>query len=147
MSSASLIPLLFPLANLIGMYYLSNSCKLVCKNKRAKIMKIIVFMLYIMLLFAALFFNKDLINISREILYRYMPTMAIWLLLTMVYFVIPILVAVATIHQSNTCYDDCNKYGYHSVVFMAYFSLVYLLLNIRVTQNWQVVDSKICSQF
>jgi hypothetical protein len=29
-------------------------------------------------------------------------------------------------------------------LFIAYFTLVYLLLNIRVTQNWQVLDKQIC---
>lgn len=142
--STTLIPLVFPVVNLLGMYFLNNSCKKTCESESKKGVKIGVFVLYALLLFAALILRTDLVGVSREVLYKYVPFMLIWLLLTVVYFVLPVFVSVAAIHESNECYKECNKYAFQTILFIAYFTLVYLLLNIRVTQNWQVLDKQIC---
>lgn len=143
--SATLIPLIFPIVNLLSVYYLDTSCKKSCETKSVKGVKIGVFALYTLLLFAALILRSDLVGVSRTVLYKYMPFMFVWLLLTLVYFVLPAFVSVATIYESNRCYrKECNKYAYQGILFIAYFTLVYLLLNIRVTQNWQVLDKQIC---
>lgn len=143
--SATLIPLFFPIVNLLSVYYLDTSCKKSCETKFTKWIKLGVFVLYTLLLFAALILRSDLVGVSRTVLYKYMPFMFVWLLLTFVYFVLPVFVSVATIHESNRCYHkECNKYAYQGILFIAYFTLIYLLLNIRVTQNWQVLDKQIC---
>lgn len=143
--SATMIPLIFPIVNLLSVYYLDTSCKKKCETKFTKWIKLGVFALYTLLLFAALILRSDLVGVSRTVLYKYMPFMFVWLLLTLVYFVLPVFVSVATIHESNRCYQkECNKYAYQGILFIAYFTLVYLLLNIRVTQNWQVLDKQIC---
>jgi len=138
--STTLIPLIFPIINFIGMYYLNTSCKKPCESKSKKWVKLSTFLLYALLLFAALILRSDLVGVSRAVLYKYVPFPVIWLLLAIVYFVLPVFVSVATIHESNICYKECNKYGFQAILFIAYFTLVYLLLNIRVTQNWQVID-------
>lgn len=144
--STTLIPTVFPLVNLIGLYFMKNSCtnKSTCEIPNyKKAIKMIVFILYAFLLFATIILRSDLIDVSRTSLYMYLPFTLIWLLLTVVYFVLPVFVSVATIHETNNCYDKCNKYMFHSILFLAYFTLVYLLLNIRVTQNWQVLNKHV----
>jgi hypothetical protein len=63
------------------------------------------------------------------------------MLLIAVYFMVPILSSMAAIrHIHDKPCNDMHVIGKQVALFVAYFSMVYVLLNTRATRNLQVID-------
>jgi hypothetical protein len=123
----TLIPLILPISNAISMFLID----------KANTLDKSVGTFYGLMLVLALFFNFGLVNLSRNYLYRFLPYTLIWIMLSLVYFLGPVMYAGYTVRRLNHNED----YQKQASSFVAYFSLVYLLLHIRVTSNWQVIES------
>jgi uncharacterized membrane protein len=133
---STLIPVVLTLVNLLSMYYIDNAC---AKKTKFPWYRTTVFGLYTMLLFSTLFFSTDLVSVARNQLYYHVPFMLLWLLLILVYIMVPIgssMAAIRHIHDKQCA----NRFGKHFALFLAYFSMVYVLLNIRATTNLQIID-------
>lgn len=124
------IPLILPISNALSMYFLNES------NKLDK--GILIF--YNLLLVLALFFNTGLVQLARTRLYMYLPYTLIWLLLSVVYFLVPTVYAGYTVKRLS----EKQTYAKQMATFVAYFSVIYMLLHVRVTSNWQVIQT--CKQ-
>lgn len=124
------IPLILPISNALSMHFLNES------NKLDK--GILIF--YNLLLVLALFFNTGLVQLARTRLYMYLPYTLIWLLLSLVYFLVPTVYAGYTVKRLS----EKQTYAKQMATFVAYFSVIYMLLHVRVTSNWQVIQT--CKQ-
>lgn len=124
------IPLILPISNALSMHFLNES------NKLDK--GILIF--YNLLLVLALFFNTGLVQLARTRLYMYLPYTLIWLLLSVVYFLVPTVYAGYTVKRLS----EKQTYAKQMATFVAYFSVIYMLLHVRVTSNWQVIQT--CKQ-
>lgn len=133
---STILPVVLTIVNLLFMYYVDNAC---VKQTQFPWARTTVFALYTMLLFSTLFFGADLASVARNQLYYHMPFMLVWLLLILFYFIIPILSSMAAIRHIQDKQCD-NLFGKHLSLFGAYFSMVYVLLNIRATKNLQIID-------
>ena len=111
---STLLPIVLTVFNLLSMYYVDNAC---AKKTKFPWPRTIMFSLYTMLLFGTL----------------------LWMLLVLFYFMIPVLSSMAAIRHIHD--KQCtNRFGKHVALFVAYFSMVYVLLNIRATRNLRIVD-------
>lgn len=124
------IPLILPISNALSMHFLNES------NKLDK--GILIF--YNLLLILALFFNTSLVQLARTRLYMYLPYTLIWLILSVVYFLVPTVYAGYTVKRLS----EKQTYAKQMATFVAYFSVIYMLLHVRVTSNWQVIQT--CNQ-
>jgi hypothetical protein len=124
------IPLILPISNALSMHFLNQS------NKLDK--GILIF--YNLLLVLALFFNTGLVQLARTRLYMYLPYTLIWLMLSVVYFLAPTVYAGYTVKRLS----EKQTYAKQMATFVAYFSVIYMLLHVRVTSNWQVIQT--CKQ-
>jgi hypothetical protein len=133
---SSFIPVVLTLVNLLSMYYIDNSCG---KKTKFPWYRTTVFALYTMLLFSTLFFGTDFVSVARNQLYYHVPFILLWLLLVLVYVLVPIGSSIAAIRyiRDKKC---SNRFGKQFALFLAYFSMVYILLNIRATRNLQIID-------
>jgi len=133
---STLLPIVLTVFNLLSMYYVDNAC---AKKTKFPWPRTIMFSLYTMLLFGTLFFGTDLASVVRNQLYYRMPFTLLWMLLVLFYFMIPVLSSMAAIRHIHD--KQCtNRFGKHVALFVAYFSMVYVLLNIRATRNLRIVD-------
>jgi len=133
---STLTPVVLTLFNLLSMYYVDNTC---ANKTKFPWYRTTAFALYTMLLLSTLLFGTDLASVARNQLYYHMPFMLLWLLLIMIYFMLPILSSMAAIRHIND--RQCtNRFGKQIALFVAYFSMVYILLNIRATMNLQITD-------
>lgn len=92
---------------------------------------------YTLLLVLVLFFNTGLESLARTQLYKYLPYTLIWVLLSLVYFLGPTTYAAYTVYRL----DEKRTLLHQAFTFIAYFSVIYMLIHIRVTSNWQVIES------
>jgi hypothetical protein len=126
----TLIPVILPISNALIVHFLKKET-LVDKS---------VLGFYTILLVSALFFGIGMESLARTQLYKYLPYTLIWILLSLVYFVAPTVYAAYTVRRL----DEKRDLTRQMFTFAAYFSLVYMLMHIRVTSNWQVIQT--CAQ-
>lgn len=126
----TLIPLILPISNALSMHFM----------KKEKVLDKIILAFYTLLLVLSLFFGTGLERLAQTQLYKYLPYTLIWVLLIVVYLLGPTVYAAYTVRRI----DNKRNLSHQAFAFVAYFSLVYLLMHIRVTSNWQVIES--CSK-
>lgn len=122
-----IIPLILPISNAIALHFLDKSSPV----------DIAVLSFYGLMLIMGLFFNTGLVNLARTQLYKFLPYTLIWVLLTLVYFVGPMMYSASAVYRLN----KENDYKKQIALMLAYFSLVYVMLHVRVNSNWQVIES------
>jgi len=122
-----IIPLILPVSNAIALRFIDKSGPA----------DIAVLSFYGLMLLLGLFFNVGLVKLARTQLYRFLPYTLIWVLLSLVYFVGPLVYSAAAVYRLN----NKEKYDKQIVLLLAYFSVVYILLHVRVNSNWQVIES------
>jgi GH24 family phage-related lysozyme (muramidase) len=121
------IPLILPVSNAIALRFLE-------KDSPADIA---VLSFYGLMLLLSLFFNVGLVKLARSYLYRFLPYTLIWALLSLVYFIGPLVYSASAVYRLN----NKEKYEKQIALLLAYFSVVYILLHVRVSSNWQVIES------
>ena len=125
------ISLILPVSNAIALRFLN----------RSNPADMVVLVFYALMLILALFFNVGLVKLARTQLYRYLPYTLIWALLSLVYLIGPFVYSASAVYRLN---NNKTDYGKQVALLLAYFSVVYILLHVRVTSNWQVIET--CSQ-
>lgn len=125
-----IIPLILPVSNAIALRFIN----------RHSPADIAVLVFYGLMLLLGLFFNVGLVKLARSYLYRFLPYTMIWVLLSLVYFVGPLVYSATAVYRLN----KDNNYEKQIALLLAYFSVVYILLHVRVNSNWQVIES--CNQ-
>lgn len=122
-----IIPLILPVSNAIALRFIDRSGPA----------DIAVLSFYGLMLLLGMFFNVGLVKLARTQLYRFLPYTLIWLLLSLVYFVGPLVYSASAVYRLN----NKEKYDKQIALLLAYFSVVYILLHVRVNSNWQVIES------
>lgn len=122
-----IIPLILPVSNAIALRFIDKSGPA----------DIAVLSFYGLMLMLGLFFNVGLVKLARTQLYRFLPYTLIWVLLSLVYFVGPLVYSASAVYRLN----NKEKYDKQIALLLAYFSVVYILLHVRVNSNWQVIES------
>ena len=126
------IPLILPVANAVALRFID----------RTNPVDIAVLVFYGIMLLLGLFFNVGLVKLARSQLYRFLPYTVIWGILLLVYWVGPFVYSASAVYRLNNNNKDYSK---QIALLIAYFSVVYILLHVRVNSNWQVIENK-CSQ-
>lgn len=122
-----IIPLILPVSNAIALRFID----------RHSPVDIAVLVFYGLMLLLGLFFNFGLVKLARTQLYRFLPYTLIWVLLSLVYFVGPLVYSATTVYRLN----KQNNVEKQIALMLAYFSVVYILLHVRVSSNWQVIEN------